>query len=1034
VIVSRSAALETREPGWLEIVRRAWFMVFPRARRAVTWRDLAPWLMCLIGIGALCLFLEGSERILFANPRGFLLLLAIPWVWWQWLQGYGGLVGWRHSLSLWIRMSLVGLFAMLLAEPRSVKSSTELAVMYLLDISDSTGDRQVNQALRFIAETASLKPKQDSAGLVIFGKNAAVEFPARKPLVFEGSSITLNSLVDRDATNIEQGLSLAAAMLPEDKLGRIVLISDGIETEGDLAPLIEDLQSRGISIDVLPVEYDIRNEVWLERLELPQFVKQGETYEASVLLSALSSGKGTIRLQENGALIAEKEIDFEVGKNRYSFPIYLRNAGYYEYSAEIVVPPGRDALAQNNRVLNSLFLEGQGKVLVVHDPAGDPRDRQEVVRALQDGQRVVQIQSAYELPRDPLGLLEFDCILFCNVPADALDVPQMSAVHDAVFTSGVGFIMVGGNNSFGPGGYHRTLIEDALPVTMDIDQKKVLPKGALVLVLHTCEFPEGNTWAKRITREAIKVLGAQDEVAAIDYETGENWIFRLTPAGQYDKLSRLIEQAQPGDMPSFDRTMQMALAELSKSDAATKHVIIISDGDPQPPPPAVIQKFVDSQISVSTVAIYPHGGMEIGLLREVAKATGGRYYYPSDSNELPRIFIKEAKTLKRSMIQRKTVFPELLMPSGVLKGIEALPAIDGYVLTSPRREKEQLILQVPAESNSETEGPEYDPLLAIWQYGLGKTAAFTADLSSNWSSKWTAWDRFDAFVQQLVTEVSRSREKSNLRLWTYLNGSEGIIGVEDFAETESFREIRALVSGPQGRRQDVSLRQVGPRRYQAMVPLWGKGRYHVVAEPVGQATTNDRAFGGFIIPYSPEYLRFRSNPLVLDEVRSKTGGKSLELSGDLSPEEVARQVFPSQDQRIPRRSSQPIDDWFLIALACLVPLDVAIRRVQIDFQQVRNWLGLAGRAQSSGQTMGALLERKREVGSLLSGMSVDRPLAERDSRRDPSTSAPDSPRPPVKPSQTKPASPPQTGGEPGGDGGSTTERLLELKRRRQKNQ
>jgi hypothetical protein len=386
------------------------------------------------------------------------------------------------------------------------------------------------------------------------------------------------------------------------------------------------------------------------------------------------------------------------------------------------------------------------------------------------------------------------------------------------------------------------------------------------------------------------------------------------------------------------------------------------------------------------------------------------------------------------MIQRKTVFPELLMPSGVLKGIEALPAIDGYVLTSPRREKEQLILQVPAESNSETEGPEYDPLLAIWQYGLGKTAAFTADLSSNWSSKWTAWDRFDAFVQQLVTEVSRSREKSNLRLWTYLNGSEGIIGVEDFAETESFREIRALVSGPQGRRQDVSLRQVGPRRYQAMVPLWGKGRYHVVAEPVGQATTNDRAFGGFIIPYSPEYLRFRSNPLVLDEVRSKTGGKSLELSGDLSPEEVARQVFPSQDQRIPRRSSQPIDDWFLIALACLVPLDVAIRRVQIDFQQVRNWLGLAGRAQSSGQTMGALLERKREVGSLLSGMSVDRPLAERDSRRDPSTSAPDSPRPPVKPSQTKPASPPQTGGEPGGDGGSTTERLLELKRRRQKNQ
>lgn len=1032
--MSRSGAKETGESGWVDAVRRTWFVVFPRSRRTVNRWDLAQCVFFLVGFGALCLFLDRSARVLFANPWGFLLLLAIPWIWWQWQQGYAGLIGWRRMLSLWIRMSLVGLFAMLLAEPRSVKSSTELAVMYLLDISDSTGDRQVNQALRFIAETASRKPRQDLVGLVIFGKNAAVEFPARKPLVFEGSSITLNSLVDRDATNIEQGLSLAAAMLPEDKLGRIVLISDGIETEGNLAPVIDDLQSRGISIDVLPVEYDIRNEVWLERLELPQFVKQGETYEASVLLSALSAGKGTLRLQENGELIAEREVEFEAGKTRVSFPIYLRNAGYYEYSAEVLVPVGRDTLSQNNRVLNSLFLEGQGKVLVVHDPAGDPRDRQEIVRALQDGQRIVQIESAYELSRDPLGLLEFDCILFCNVPADALDVPQMSAVHDAVFTNGVGFIMVGGNNSFGPGGYHRTLIEDALPVTMDIDQKKVLPKGALVLVLHTCEFPEGNTWAKRITREAIKVLGAQDEVAAIDYEASENWIFKLTPAAQYEKLSKLIEQAQPGDMPSFDRTMQMALAELSKSDAATKHVIIISDGDPQPPPPAVIQKFVDNQISVSTVAIFPHGGMEIGLLREVAKATGGRYYYPSDSNELPRIFIKEAKTLKRTMIQRKTVFPELLMPSSVLKGLDALPAVDGYVLTSPRREKEQLILQVPGESNADTDGPEYDPLLAIWQYGLGKTAAFTADLSSNWSSKWTAWDRYDAFVQQLVTEVSRSREKSTLRMWTYLNGSEGIIGVEDFAETESFRELRALVSGPQGRRQEVSLRQIGPRRYQAAVPLWGKGRYHVVAEPVGQGTTSDRAFGGFIIPYSPEYLRFRSNSLVLDELKNKTGGKSLDLTGELSAGAVAAQVFPPEEQRIPRRSSQPIDDWFLIALACLVPLDVGIRRVQIDFRQVLSWLGLAGRAQPSGPTMGALLERKREVGSLLSGMSGDRTPRETGARRDPAPSVGGISRPSVNTPAVKASPTPSTGSEAGTDGGSTTGRLLELKRRRQQNQ
>jgi hypothetical protein len=208
----------------------------------------------------------------------------------------------------------------------------------------------------------------------------------------------------------------------------------------------------------------------------------------------------------------------------------------------------------------------------------------------------------------------------------------------------------------------------------------------------------------------------------------------------------------------------------------------------------------------------------------------------------------------------------------------------------------------------------------------------------------------------------------------------------------------------------------------------------VVAEPVGQGTTSDRAFGGFIIPYSPEYLRFRSNSLVLDELKNKTGGKSLDLTGELSAGAVAAQVFPPEEQRVPRRSSQPIDDWFLIALACLVPLDVGIRRVQIDFRQVLSWLGLAGRAQPSGPTMGALLERKREVGSLLSGMSGDRTPQETGARRDPAPSVGGISRPSVNTPAVKASPAPSTGSEAGTDGGSTTGRLLELKRRRQQNQ
>ena len=153
------------------------------------------------------------------------------------------------------------------------------------------------------------------------------------------------------------------------------------------------------------------------------------------------------------------------------------------------------------------------------------------------------------------------------------------------------------------------MIEDILPVSMDVSQKKVLPKGALAIILHTCEFAEGNTWGKRITKQAIKVLGAQDEVGVLAYtSTGEQWLFELTPAGEYESLVPLINGAQIGDMPSFQNTMSLGLRGLLKSDAATRHMIIISDGDPQPPTPALVKEFLDGQVSVSMVAIFPHGG------------------------------------------------------------------------------------------------------------------------------------------------------------------------------------------------------------------------------------------------------------------------------------------------------------------------------------------------------------------------------------------------------------------------------------------
>ncbi len=1003
-------------------LQRLLLRIFPRPRGRVTWPQALPLLLFLLVFAALCVGLEWADRLLFSRPWMFLLMLVTPWVWWMHVAGYSGLPRSRAVVALLIRLAAVGAFVMLLAEPRSVRTNETLSVVYAVDTSNSIGESSSDSALRFLTETVSKKPQKDLAGLVVFGRNASVELPPRMSFPFESDSIAINSRIDPEATNLEQALSLSAAMLPGDQPGRIVLISDGMSTEGNLVPVLDDLKSRKIAVDVLPIQYDYDQEVWLERLELPRYVKLGENYEAIIVLSSLKEGNGKLSLTENGNVVFQDEVQFRPGKNRYVVPIKLRNAGYYEYAASIDVPETVDHLRQNNTVLNYIYVEGEGKVLVVTDPQGDERDWKSLADAIKQEQRVVEVQAAYNFPRDALSLMPYDAIVFVNVPADLFDAVQFQALHDAVRDLGVGFLMVGGKNSFGPGGYHHTKVEDALPVTMDVTKKKILPKGALAIILHTCEFPEGNTWGKRITKKAIEVLGAQDEVGvlAYDFQAGESWIFELTPASEYEKLALKINAAQIGDMPSFTPTMQAALAGLKKSDAATKHMIIISDGDPQPPPQPLLQEFVDNQISITTVSIFPHGGMEIDTMRAIANVTGGRYYNPTDPNLLPSIFIKESKTLKRGMIQNKTITPEIGFPSPVLKGIDAIPPLHGYVLATPR-ERAETILRAPAEEE------QLDPILAKGKHGLGSTAAFLSDLSPNWGADWVSWDKFRAFVKQLMTEVSRVRKEGHLRLYSYTSGNQGVILVEDFHPEKTFLEVQARVSGPREQAQNVTLKQIGPQRYQATFPLWGAGRYQVMGVGVAGERT-DRAQGGFIVSYSPEYLRFRSNPIVLNEIAEKTGGMML------SKEDAVDEIYLSR--REARQSSSPIFDWFLIGLAIAIPLDVGVRRVQIDKYALKSLLGLNRRRGDSTETMSALLQRKKEVGTALDAQRESSKPAARaataaprpatpmlDKPRD--TGSPQSQRPvpkePEKPAPTHPA-----------DG--TTGRLLEMKRRRQQDQ
>jgi hypothetical protein len=279
------------------------------------------------------------------------------------------------------------------------------------------------------------------------------------------------------------------------------------------------------------------------------------------------------------------------------------------------------------------------------------------------------------------------------------------------------------------------------------------------------------------------------------------------------------------------------------------------------------------------------------------------------------------------------------------------------------------------------------------------------------------WDKYRAFVKQLAQEVSRVEQNNDLRLNAFAAGNSGVVSVEDFGKDEAFLEVVARVTGPRGDTINLPLRQTGSRRYQAQFPLSGKGRYQVsvaAAGRPGKENAPEQIFGGFAVPYSPEYLNFRSNPQLLEQIAARTGGRALD----------PRNTDIYHPSRQSRESSRPVFDWLLIFLACLLPLDVAVRRVQLDWSVIRGWFKFGKKAEESTATMGALLGRKRRVEATLSASpeGTPKPAA----------------RPPLKPATPaapKPAAPaPEPASSDSAESISTTERLLARKRKRDQDQ
>lgn len=902
-------------------------------------------------------------RLGFEQPIYLLMLAVLPLIWW---------IGWaplrvlgpvRRWLAMGLRTILWMIVVCALAGVQWVWTSDRLTVMYILDQSESIPAIKRQFMLDYVIDSVSEhrnREREDRAGIIVFGRQASIEIPPFDDDIPEIGK--LESLQDSgDATNLESALNLAQASMPEDTARRIVIITDGNENLGQANAVATRLAQSGIGIDIVPILLDTPSEVVVEKIDLPSDLRKGQPFEARVVLSQYSdrenpqpvSGKIRVKQSIRGeeSLLMEEPLVLRPGKNVVPIQHQIDQPAAYVYEAEFIPDTNEDdSIRKNNSATAYTYVKGSGRVLLIEE-ASNAGDYDLLIQSLRDANIEVVNETNQRLFGSLAELQAYDAVILAGVPRvsgeESNSITSFSDEQIEMLVSntqqlGAGLLMIGGPEAFGAGGWTGTKLEKAMPVDFQIKNSKVKATGALALIMHASEMAQGNYWQKVIAKAAVQQLGPSDYAGVLHWTMrGDAWLWggtdgnlgMLEVGGNRQAMLARIGRMTPGDMPQFEPAMKMAVAGLAASPAAVKHCVIISDGDPSPPNPSTIQAFIDNKITISTVAVASHGLKESQRLKDIAEATGGKYYSVSDGRALPKIFQREARRVSRPLVYEPDggAVPQIIFPHESMQGIEkVLPPITGFVLTQTKDSPlAQVLIQSP-----KPDSPENATIAATWTYGLGRTAVITTDAGARWAANWSNWDGYQKLYSQIVRWLMRpTGDTGQFSISSTTRDGEVEVVVNALAEDDTylnFLDVQATVIAPDLTPVPLRLRQSAPGRYVGSFPASQTGSYFVNVVPgIGNAPLST----GISVPYSSEYRIRKSNLSLINALASQTppGAMSGKVFPALEPSSIGNFSNPNPFRAglAPARSMQDAWPWFVLVASCVLLGDIFIRRVAI---------------------------------------------------------------------------------------------------------
>jgi Mg-chelatase subunit ChlD len=854
-----------------------------------------------------------------------LWLLPLLWlpVWWQRRRGLllSALVL-RTLAAVLVAAALAGL------STQTTLPEHKLSLVAAIDVSDSIAAEGRAWMKEYLDRLVAALGPDDEFSALSFATDTKLLIP---PGPVSAAQLPPQSMGPLPAgqgggTNLARALERAFALYPEGGEKRLVLLTDGNETGAASKRNVALAKQMGIKIFPVIPPSGQHPEVSLEKFVAPPLVREGSAFSLRLVVRNGNdkAARGNVTVLANDRSLTRQELTISPGLSVLEIPAQISQKGNYLLRAELSAAP--DTISGNNRQQAALAVTGKVRALVITD---NPKTH--LARALKLKEVEVEFRRPEGIPTQLSELLDYNCLVFDDVSRGGITAQQMAVIENYVRDFGGGFLMAGGTRAFGDLSYQHSTIERVLPITFreQRPKKKKRTPIALFLVVDRSNSMGYNSkirglhdgqkmrYAQKAAIELLGQLQDTDYAGAIAFDSEPYMLSPLTRlAENRGDLTQKIGRLQYGGGTDFYGALETAADQLGQMRGAIRHIILLTDGDSNRSAAdhyPLVATIAQRQITITTIRI-GDDTVNLQLLSLMSERTGGRFYHVADVEVLPQLLIKDTRQAMRENDEDKDGPKEIVPRVGergqVLQGLTDFPSLDEYMLTKP---KEGADVQLYTDVHT-----EHDPLLATWQYGLGKVVAVTFDPSGSGSADWIRWEGFGKFWSQAVRWAIRDETPWDYRVSARRRGERTILQAESYDNEEDSFLLARLPRGTQT--DEVSLFPVAPRVYEAVLPGRRQGNLQVTLLKRKNGKIVNQKNETVMVGQAPgevldEYRQQGPNRVLLRELADGTGGS---IDPDLD-------ALVSQKREGQKTLIHSLENPLMIAALFLLLGDIALR-------------------------------------------------------------------------------------------------------------